>query len=191
MTWFLKTNKNKSGVGKPQWEDVTINNPFNMCIGVWLAFLFAFLLMIVPPLYFLPIIVYHYVLFSTIFYKGFLNGKQVTSFNIIIETLKYYKITIVSTLSLFIILQAFSKLGRVAGVTSIIILCLVYFGVISIDLFNSVPEKNLTPVGKYDQAKKTCSTKISAKENGFFNFFGQKGGNKIANELKRLGKTLA
>jgi hypothetical protein len=193
MTWFLKTNKNDSGDGNPQWENVSIITPFNWFTGVGFAFLFSFLLMMwFPILLSLPLMIYHYVLFSTMFYKAILNGKQIMSFAIIIETFKYYKLTMVSIISLCIILLAFSKLGSIAGVCSIVTLCLVYYGFISMDLFKSIPEKNLTPSVSYEQAEKTCSAKMSTKfKQGFFNLLlGQKGGN-IANELKRLGKKLA
>ena len=190
MSWFFKSNKNDTGDGKPKWEDVWITSPVNWFAGVGLAVLFTFLF---PLFMLLPITCYHYVLFSTIFYKAFLNGKQISSFAIIIETLKYYKVTIVSIISLFIILLAFSKLGAIAGVCSIVTLFLVYYGIISIDLFKAIPEKNLTPSVSYNQAKKTCSSKAATSEkHGFlYNLLsGQKGGN-IANELKKIGKKLA
>lgn len=193
MSWFFKTNNNDSGDGKPEWEEVSIITPFNWSLGIGLVFLFTFLLMFgFPFLVLLPMLCYHYVLFSTLFYKSFLNGKQITLFKIIIETLKYYKVTIVSIISLFVVFLAFSKLGSIAGVSSIITLCLVYYGVISIDMFKSIPEKNLTPSVSYEQAKKTCSGKRSTGKHGFFSnlLLGQKGGN-ITKELKKLGKNLA
>lgn len=194
MSWFFKTNKNDSGDGKPQWEDVSIFSPFNWYLGIVLSVLFTFLLMFgFPFLVLLPMLCYHNVLFSTLFYKAFLNGKQVSVFKIIIETLKYHKITIVSVISLFVILLAFSKLGSIAGVCSIVTLCLVYYGVISIDMFKSIPEKNLTPSVSYEQAKKTCSAKSSTSKNHGFLYnllLGQKGGN-ITNELKKLGKKIS
>jgi hypothetical protein len=194
MSWFFKTNKNDTGSGSPKWEDVWITTPFDWFSGMGLAILFTFLFSFLLPLFILlPITCYHYVLFSTIFYKAFLNGKQITSFSIIIETLKYYKITIVSIISLLVILLAFSKLGAIAGVCSLLTLCLVYYGIISIDIFKAIPEKNLTPSVSYAQAKKTCSAKVPASEKHGFLYnlvLGQKGGN-ITSELKRLGKKLA
>jgi hypothetical protein len=190
MSWFFKTNKNDSGDGKPQWEDVSITSPLNWSLGIVLAILFTF---IFPMFILLPITCYHYVLFSTLFYKSFLNGKQISPFAIVIETLKYYKVTIVSIISLCVILLAFSKLGTTAGVCSLVTLCLVYYGVISIDIFKSIPEKNLTPSVSYEQAKKTCSTKIPTSEKHGFLYnllLGQKGGN-ITKELKKIGRNLA
>jgi hypothetical protein len=190
MSWFFKTNKNDSGDGKPQWENVSITSPLNWCLGIGLAILFTF---IFPMFILLPITCYHYVLFSTLFYKSFLNGKQISPFAIVIETLKYYKVTIVSIISLCVILLAFSKLGPIAGVCSLVTLCLVYYGVISIDIFKSIPEKNLTPSVSYEQAKKTCSAKIpTSDKHGFlYNLLlGQKGGN-ITKELKKIGRNLA
>lgn len=189
MSWFFKTNKNNTGDGKPNWEDVYITSPFNWFSGVGLSILFAFLF---PLFMLLPITCYHYVLFSILFYKAFLNGKQISSFAIILETLKYYKVTIVSIISLFVVLLAFSKLGTIAGISSLVTLFLIYYGIISIDIFKAIPEKNLSPSVSYEQAKKTCSTKAPTSEKHGFLYnllLGQKGGN-IAKELKRLGKKL-
>jgi hypothetical protein len=193
MSWFFKTNKNDSGDGKPQWESVSITSPFNWFLGLSLAILFTFLLIFgFAFVSIFPLIFYHKAILSTLFYKAIMNGKKITSFSIIKETLKYYKVTIVSIISLFVILNAFSKLGALPGIFSIITLALIYYGVISINIFQSIPEKNLTPSVSYDQATKSCVNKgeIKEKKGYFFGLFGgQKGGN-ITKELKKLGKNL-
>ena len=193
MSWFFKTNTNDTGEGKPKWENVSALSPLNFSLGIGLAILFTFLLFIgFPILMFLPILCYHNVLFSTIFYKAFLNGKQITSFKIITETLKYYKVSIVTIISLFIVLLAFSKLDTIAGICSIVTLLLVYYGVISINVFQSIPERNLTPSVSYEQAKKTCPNKDSKHDKHGFLYnllIGQKGGN-ISKELKKIGKNM-
>ena len=122
-----------------------------------------------------------------------MNGKKASSLTIIKELLKYYKLTIVGTMSFFIVSLSFSKLGTVPGIFSIIILGLIYLGTISIDLFKPIVETNLTPSISYDQATKKCSfTKSKGDKHGFlYNLLvGQHGGN-ITKELKKINKNLS
>jgi flagellar basal body-associated protein FliL len=192
MSWFFKTNKNDTGEGKPEWEDVTITSPINWCIGVGLAILFTILLFVAFPFVsMIPLIFYHKALLTTLFYKVIMNGKQVSSFTIVKETLKYYKISIVSIISLFVILLAFSNLGAIPGIFSILTLALIYYGVISIDIFKSIPEHNLSPSVSYQQAEKKCGPKIEKKhKKWFFGLFGGQTGGDLTKQLKKIGKTL-
>ena len=122
-----------------------------------------------------------------------MNGKNISVIKIIQDTFKYYKTTIMGILSFFIVLSAFSKLGMISGIFSIITLMLIYFGIISIDLFKTVNKENLSPLVSFNQAKKTCSYKELAKEKHglLYNLlFGQKGGN-IVKEIKEVGKRLS
>jgi len=194
MGWFFKTNKNDSGDGKPQWEDVSITSPVNWCLGVGIAISFVFLLIFgFAFVSVIPLMFYHKAILTTLFYKAMMNGKQITSFTIVKETLKYYKLIVVSIISLFVILLAFSKLGVVPGIFSIITLGLIYWGILAIDLFKPINETNLTPVVSYNQATKKCSFVEPKKEkHGFlYNLFlGQKGGN-LTKELKKINKNLS
>jgi hypothetical protein len=195
MSWFFKTNTNNTGDGKPQWEDVTITTPVNWVLAGILVMLFVFILIIGLPIFsILPILIFHYSLISTIFIKAIMNGKQITSFNIIQETLKYYKLPIVYIVSLFVVLFAFSNLGALPGIFSIITLILIYYGLIPINVFQSIPAKNLSQSVSYEQAIKKCpeaDTKKNIKDYGFlYNLLiGQKGGD-ITKELKKIGKKL-
>jgi hypothetical protein len=193
MHWFFKTNKNESGDGKPQWEDVTITSPLNWSLAVGLAILFTILLIVGFAFFSIfPLIFYHKTILTTIFYKAIMNGKGITSFTIVKETLKYYKITIVSIISLFVILLAFSKLGTIPGIFSLATLGLIYWGIISIDIFKPINETNLTPMVSYEQATKKCTfTKSKGEKHGFlYNLLiGQKGGN-LTKELKKINKNL-
>lgn len=194
MSWFFKTNTNETGEGTPKWEDVTITSPINYGLAIGLVILFILILFFgFPILSIAPFIIIFYTTFSCLLYKGILNGKSISSFGIAIDVLKYYKITIVTLISLFLISLAFSNLGTGPGIFSIITVGLIYWGVISIDIFKPIPENNLTQVVSYEQAKKTCSTKfLSQKKHGFlYNLiFGQKGGN-ITKQLKKINKNLA
>jgi hypothetical protein len=177
MQWFFKTNTNVSGEGGPQWQDVVLIsvNPFNWIrwyIAFWLVifFLFGF-----APLLFIPFITTMYCFMSCLLYKGKLNGKSVTPFSISNETLKHYKVTIVALISFFVVMAAFSNLGIVAGIFSIITILLIYFGRIGLNIFKPIPEMNLSPVVSNDQATKKCETQ--SKSFLGFNIFGGKGNN--------------
>ena len=194
MSWFFKTNTNDTGTGEPKWENISITTPLNFSFGIGLVILFIFIFFIgFPIISFMPFATVFYTAFSCLLYKGILNGKPISSFSIIIDVLKYYKITIVSLISIFLISLAFSKLGTIPGVFSIITVGLIYWGVISIDIFKPISETNLSPVVSDNQAKKICNFKplSSGEKHGFlYNLiFGQKGGN-ITKQLKRINKNL-
>jgi len=193
MYWFFKTNANISGEGNPKWEDVTLISPIDWGLGVGLVILFIILFFFAFPLLsFIPFVIIFYTLFSCLFYKGVLNGKSISSFSLIKEVLKYYKISIVTIISIFVVLLAFSKLGTIPGIFSIITVALIYWNFISIDIFKPITETNLSPATSYEQAKKTCILKDSLKKHGFlYNLLlGQKGGN-ITKELKKISKNLS
>jgi len=194
MSWFFKTNTNGSGTGAPKWNDVTITSPFNYICAVGLVILFAILFFFSLP--FISIIAFLAISWSTlsiILYQSEMNGKNISAAKIIQDTFKYYKTTIMGILSFFVIISAFSKLGMISGIFSIITLILIYFGIISIDLFKTVNKDNLSPLVSFNQAKKTCSYKEIPKEkHGLLHelLFGQKGGN-IVKEIKEAGKRLS
>ena len=97
-------------------------------------------------------------------------------------------------LSVFIVLSAFSNLGKIPGVFSIVTLFLIYWGIISIDIFKPIAKDNLSQLVGYKQAKKMCSSDIKPKEKHglLYNLiFGQKGGNNITKDLKKIGKELS
>lgn len=194
MSWFFKKNTNDTGDGLPQWEDVTLSTPVDWSLGVGLVILFVILFFVGSGviLSVIPYTILVLCCITAISYKGLLNGKKATSLTIIKEVLKYYKLTIVSILSLFIISLAFSKLGTAPGIFSIITIGLIYWGVIAIDVFKPIQETNLTPAVSYEQASKKCTIpKPKGEKHGFlYNLiFGQKGGN-ITKELKKINKNL-
>ena len=193
MIWFFKTNTNDTGNGKPQWEDVTPLTPVNWFFGAALSILFVFILIFgFPIVSILPMVFFHNSLISTLLMKAIMNGKQITSFTIIKETLKHYKLSIVYLISIFVVLLAFSRLGAIPGLFSIITILLIYYGIISLNIFESIPEKNLTPSVSYEQATKKCPTsnKNFEKHGFLYNLvFGQKGGS-ITKQLKHIGKKL-
>jgi hypothetical protein len=192
MSWFFKKNANVSGDGLPDWQDVTLTTPVDLCLGIGLVFLFLVIFLIgFPVISFIPAFTIFSAVITCLFYKGSLNGKSVMSFSMIKETLKHYKLSVVSVISIFVVLLAFSKLGTVPGIIAIATVGLIYGGVIGIDIFNPVKETNLSPSVSYNQATKKCpSLKHSDKHGFLYNMvFGQKGGN-ITKQLKKLGTTL-
>ena len=194
MGWFFKTNTNDSGTGNPKWEDVTFMSPFNYWCAVWLVILFCILFFFsLPFITILASLSMSWCIFSCITYKAEMGGKIISALPIIKDTFKYYKTLIMSILSFFVVVNAFGKLGTIPGIFSILTLLLIYFGIISIDLFNPSSKENLSPVVSFNQAKKTCIFKEPSKEKHGLLYglvFGQQGGN-ITKEIKEIGKKLS
>ena len=127
-----------------------------------------------------------------------MGGKSITCLSIIRDLFKYNKITIMSIFSFFVITSAFNYLGTISGIFSIITLTLIYFGIITIDLFKGNNEEGLTKLTSYLQAKKSCSYKDNSEikeknKHGFLydTIFGQSGGSNISKELKNIGEKLS
>ena len=125
---------------------------------------------------------------------GVMNEKAANCLTIVKEFFKQYKVTMMSIFSFFVIISAFANLGTIPGVFSIITLALIYWGVISIDLFKAANEDRFTKMSSFEQAKKVCNFKDAANEKHglLYNLvFGkQSGGGNITKELKKLGKKL-
>lgn len=197
MGWFFKTNTNDSGTGNPKWEEVTILNWFSYWCAIWLVILFVILFFFVFP--FFSVIAFlsmTWCVFSCISYQSVINGKNVTSLNVVQDIYKYYKVLIMSIFSFFVIVSAFAKLGTIPGVFSIVTLILIYWGIISIDIFKPITKENLSPLTGYKQAKKTCSddikSKVSEKHGLLYDLmFGGKREENITKELKNLSKKIS
>jgi len=195
MSWFFKTNVNETGEGLPNWEDVTLTSPISWSLGVGLVILFILVFFIGGGilLSFVPYAVLLICMVTCVSYKAIFNGKKASSLTIIKEVLKHYKLAIITILSFFIISLAFSRLGLGPGIFSIITVCLIYFGVVSIDIFKPIPETNFVPAVSYEQAVKKCvNIRTKGPKHGFlYNWlFGQRGGGNITRELKKIGKNL-
>jgi hypothetical protein len=204
MSWFFKKNVNEDKSHRPIWEDVTVTQPFNYFCAIWLVILFIILFFVLgiatSPV--LPMISMVWCIITCIGYKGVMNDKNVTILGIMADVLKYYKVPIMSIISTFLVISAFSTLGPAQGLFSIFVLALIYWGIISIDIFKPIKEDNLSPIVSNKQAKKKCEVSDTlnpkAKHHGFIynfiNFFfplhSQSGGNNLAKELKKIGKKL-
>ena len=188
MGWLFKTNTNDSSEGKPKWEDVTIVSPFNYgcAVGLVILFIILFFLSFGVLFPFIAFMSIAYCLISCITYKAEMNGKRIQSSVIMQEVFKYYKEYILSIFSFLVIINAFASLGTLPGIFSIITLALIYFGIISINIFKPNHKENVSPIVSYEQAKKTCSYSKPPKESHWFSF--QSGGTNLAKELKKYGK---
>ena len=204
MSWFFKKNVNEIKGHKPIWEDVTLTEPFNYFCAFWLVILFCILFFVVgiasSPV--LPMIAMVWCIITCIGYKCVMNDKNKTILGILSDALKYYKVPLMTVISVFAIMSAFATLGPVPGLFSILVLALIHWGIISIDIFKPIKEESLSSLVSYQQAKKKCeapdSLNSKATKHGFiYNFINmffplqsQSGGKKFVQELKSIGKKL-
>jgi len=195
MKWFFKENTNTNVNSKPVWNDVNLIEPVNYGIALLLVFvfliLFWILLFTVTPM--LSLAVFYMCLLMTFGYKGEIDNKKANIFTIMQEMFKHYKVTMTTVFSIMVIIIAFSKLGAVSGVFSMLTVLLIYFKFIPINIFESIKATNLTPLSTFEQAYKKCDG-VSIKPKGFFqnleNFFDIKKGGGIGRELKKLNKKI-
>ena len=194
MSWFFSVNSNTSDSGKPKWQNSIA--PGTLIMGCFLVFVFSILfwlgLLLIPFIPFISPIVMLICIGTILSCKGEMNNKVVSVTSIIKDVFKYNKVTVSSVISFFVVLCAFANLGGLAGGLSILTIILIYFGLVSIDIFNSINEENMSKVTSYDQAKKTCKLAKSAEIMNFFKslnpFSG--GGKKLTDEIKKLGKQI-
>jgi hypothetical protein len=203
MSWFFKKNMNnqpsnnsnkwegwgdiemtpikkQTGGKGPNWQYVKASEWFEYLCGIGLVILFCILFWIVLiGLPVLPIITILICIFSGLNYEGIINNKTVGCLTIIKDFFKYYKVSMTSIFSFFVVISAFTNLGTLPGIFAIITIALIYFNIISIDLFKAVSEEGLTPLSSYKQANKSCSN------------IKQKGGENIIKELKKISKILS
>ena len=186
MKWFFKTNKN-DGRGPPKWDDVPLIS-VGFCIAFWLAILFIIVFFF--GLGFFPFItgfLSTYCVFSCLSYKFNLNGEKAGIFTIITDVLKYYKVTIMFLFSLFVVSNAFTYLGAIPGVFSLITLGLMYFGLLGFTLYKPIDIDHLSPLVDYDQAIKKCKPPYIDKHRTWLQFMGLRGGGKnITKQLKEI-----
>ena len=200
MRWFFKTNSNASDTQPPEWTDVTLTSPFYYFLSIMLVILFIilfFVLLICLPV--LPFITVVWCCLTCILFKSEMNKKPANVFTVIKDMFKFYKVTIMSVCSACIVLSALVHLGPLAGIVSIISLCLIIWGIVSVNIFKSIKPEDLSALVSVNQAKKTCSVKTpkaaTASKTHWFPlihwlFYPQKGGKHLTSELKKLGNKL-
>jgi hypothetical protein len=191
MSWFFLVNTNTGDTGKPKWQSTLA--PAKLFTGCLLVFLFSILfwvgLLVIPFIPFIAPIVMLICIFTIFSFKGVMNNNVVSVSAIIAGIFKYNKIIVASIITFFVILCAFANLGGLAGGISILVVCLIYFGIISIDIFNPINEENLSKLVSYDQVKKTCKISKVFEMKSFINSFmpWSGGGKKLTREIKKIG----
>jgi hypothetical protein len=204
FNWFFKENvnittNNTNSKEKPKWQYVTLEEPINYAWSLFLLFiffiLFWFVLFLALPV--LPFITLTISIISCFLYKGAIDKKPVYSYDIIGETFKYYKVPIMTMISLFCIISAFANLNAITGLFSIFFIMLIYFDLIPINLFKKVIPSNLTyPLASNEVAKKISGANampnLSAplEENNATEKKALVGGTK-SNFIKKLNKILS
>jgi hypothetical protein len=194
MSWFFLVNTNTGDTGKPKWESSIA--PVKLLTGCLLVFLFSILflvgLLVIPFIPFIAPMVMLICVFTVFSSKGIMNNNAVSVLSIIAGVFKYNKIIIASIITFFIILCAFANLGGLAGGLSVLVVCLIYFGILSINIFNPINEDNLSKIVSYDQATKTCKISKVFEAKSFISSLmpWSGGGKKITHEIKKIGSKL-
>lgn len=187
LGWFFKQNANDTGEGSPVWKDVGLSSPMEWGAGLALMALFVVLLFVgfgmVP---FVSFAILSYCVLSCLSYKVVLNTQMATAFTVVKETMKHYKLPMVGLLTFFVVALAFSNLGILAGVVAVAVLGLIYWGVVSIDLFKPIGEHHLSPLVSYKQAVRKCVGVKKKEQHGFL--YNWLVGGDVTKDLKKLGK---
>jgi hypothetical protein len=200
MKCFFRKNANvnndKGSTNKSNLTDLISPQQYDYVFGLVLVFgfflLFWVVLFTVAP--FLPAFIFFICLFMTFGYKFEYDDKKSTILTIIQEIFKHYKVTITIVFTIMIVLNAFSSLGTIPGIFSLIVILLIVFKFIKINIFEPIKATNLTPLTSFDQAVKKCtgSSKTSPSFlNNIENIFGMKKGGGIGKELKNLHKKIS
>lgn len=160
FSWFFQENENKSGTGAPSWKPITLEQPLNYCLSIFLMFIF-FILFLVGLFSFLPILssVVILVCFFTILTKtGLTNDNdKYTLFNCMKDSLKYNKKGIMTILSISIILLSYSYFGGILAAICFATILLLYFNIIPLSIFTSPLPSNLSSIVSDKQASKKCN----------------------------------
>jgi len=198
MKWFFKenTNANTNVNSKPVWSDVNLFETTSYASALFLIFVFFILFWIVlftvTPM--LAIGTFYMCLLMTFGYKGEIDNKKASIFTIIQEMFKHYKVTMTVIFSIMVIISAFSNLGAISGVFSMLTVLLIYFKFIPINMFESIKATNLSPLSTFEQAYKKCQYTVKNYPVTFYelfnNFFDNKKGGGIGRELKKLNKKI-
>ena len=196
MKWLFKENTNTNVNSKPVWSDVNLFETTSYASALFLVFvffiLFWILLFTVTPV--LSIGIFYMCLLMSFGYKGEIDNKKASIFTIIQEMFKHYKVTMTTVFSIMVIISAFSNLGAVSGVFSMLTVLLIYFKFIPINIFESIKATNLSPLSSFEQAYKKCEYTVKnypvTFSNLFNNFFDNKKGGGIGRELKKLNKKM-
>jgi hypothetical protein len=198
MGWFFKTNVQEGNTGGPKWEDVGMLQPFRYMGAICLVVLFALLCLVCFPFFsMLSSAIMMWCLCSCYTYKAEMHNQMVTCMALVRDVFRYYKVPVMSVVSLLVVSTAFSKLGPVQGIFSLLVVGLIYFGIISVDIFHPTKlGETMSPMTTFDQARKVCQkvTPQKPKHGVLYNLlFGEQsggGGGNLLKELRGLAKKM-
>jgi hypothetical protein len=180
LKWFFKKNVNtdSSENAKAKWEDITMLEPINYGIAIFLTVImvvfFIVSLLFIPLFSPLQIGILGYCFFSMATFTNTLNGQRGDFSTFLIHAMKHFKITLSVLFSLVLLSTSFSYLGSLYGIVCIAIIVLIYCNIIPFNLYKTNPHTpNITNVLSKlvpsTQAKKTCVSKnIHVKKGWFF-----------------------
>ena len=203
FSWFFKRNGNDKDDQPPSWKTVTLSEPGSYLFSFWLVSVFATIGILLfffafPIVAILPFVILMITIFSGLAYKGEITDEgKVSALSIVGGVMKSYKVMLMSIISFIVTISAFSRLGVVEGIWSIVIVLLIFWGVLSIDIFKPVNQSYLSALVSDVQAKKSqCKLKEEVKSKGFFYnlthpqylFKSQNGGKRLVSELTKLGQ---
>jgi hypothetical protein len=160
FSWFFQENENKSGTGAPSWKPITLAQPLNYCLSIFLMFIF-FIIFIIGLFTFLPIVATTIILiclFTILSRTGLTsNNDKYTLLSCMKDSLKYNKKGIMIILSISILSLSFNYFGSVLGGICLVCILLLYFNVIPLSIFTSSIPTDLSAVVSDKKASKKCN----------------------------------
>jgi hypothetical protein len=201
LSWLFKKNANTDKTKLPKWEDVSMLEPVNYGLSIFLAFCFIMLYFVVlfvpiPIVSGLSIFVMTWVFFKPLFIKGIVEGKKYGFQNLFSDTLLYKNNILMHVFTILFVIGAFSSFGNIVGFVSILIYLLFYFKWIPIPIFNkNLPNSDsLNILSSYKMATKTCivePTHSASFASSIFKNLGiMNGGGSGVNNIKKYTKML-
>jgi hypothetical protein len=193
LYWVFKKNLNKNKDHLAKWSDITIGDPINFGLSVFIA---VILIITIIVLFFIPIpIISGYSLF--ILFGVLLTGlfevckkgdEKYTYLNSLSDNFKYHMRTIMILLTFFLILSVSASFGGIYGGVVLLTSLLLYFKVIPIPVYlPTIPEK-LTPITDYNVAEKRCSLKEIKNGDFIGGAYSKDGFFQTINHIKKLVK---
>jgi hypothetical protein len=197
MSWLFKKNTNIERGKNPVWEDVTLLQPINYGVSIFLVIIFSIILLF-GCLFFIGIdhLISLFCLNIMFTYTGIMVNKSNGFSTVFTEALKVYKISLMVIVSILVVSSAFAYLGISGVISALLVLGAIIFGILNIDTFKPITDTNMTPftVTKELQAKRDVCKMVDnnvnsggALYNMVFGKGNQKGG-QLVNELKKLSK---
>ena len=202
FSWFFKENKAKTNEPS-NWQYETLLNPYNIALSCGLAvlqFIMFFVVYLSPLTAILPLIVL-FCFITTLLMKSKIKniGQTIDQdygiLKLFSDLLRSNSRYIMMIVSFFMVLFAFSSLGVLPGVFSILTCIALFFGLFVIKIYSNEIPSDLTaglknPENK--QAKRECKEALKETGNFLYNLLGvpQTGGRGWDADAKKLLKKI-